>query len=146
MKKSNEPIIVEETFQNSIEKVWKALTDLNEMKRWYFENIDIFKAEIGSKSRFSVHSGEQTFTHLWEVTEVVAPKKITYNWKYLEYSGDSFVTFELFEKDRQTKLRLTVEVVEDFPNDIPEFKRESCIGGWNYFINGKLKEYLGSLD
>jgi hypothetical protein len=37
---------------------------------------------------------------------------------------------------------LTVEVLEDFPDDIPEFRRESCIGGWNYFINHRLKEYL----
>jgi uncharacterized protein YndB with AHSA1/START domain len=143
MKKSDGPIVVEVFFDVSIEKVWKALTNLDEMKRWYFENIDAFKPELGSKSRFAVQSGNRTFTHLWEVTKVDAPHKIVYNWKYEEYQGDSFVTFNLNEIDGRTKLILELKVVEDFPDEIPEFARESCIGGWNYFIGGRLKDYLG---
>jgi hypothetical protein len=48
----------------------------------------------------------------------------------------------LTQDNNLTKLTLSVEVQEDFPESIPEFKRESCIGGWNYFINNRLKEYL----
>ena len=33
-------------------------------------------------------------------------------------------------------------IVESFPQDIPEFSRMSCLGGWTYFINQSLKEYL----
>lgn len=142
MKKTDDPILIEKSFKISIERVWNAITNLDEMKLWFFENIDSFKPEVGSKSRFVVLSGERIFTHLWEVTEVIDLRKITYNWKYAEYSGDSFATFELSEKESNTKLKLIVNVIEDFDNRIPEFKRESCIGGWNYFINKKLKEYL----
>jgi hypothetical protein len=39
-------------------------------------------------------------------------------------------------------LRLTYIVIEKFPEDIPEFTRESGMVGWNYFIRKKLKEYL----
>ncbi len=143
MKKEDNPIVIEGNYNASIGKVWNAITEIHEMKKWYFENIDSFKPETGSKSRFSVNSGERVFTHLWEVTEVVPQEKITYTWKYLEYNGDSYVTFELSDEADFSKLVVTVVVTEDFPEEIPEFSRESCIGGWNYFIKGRLKEYLG---
>ena len=41
-----------------------------------------------------------------------------------------------------TKLRLTHHVQESFPEDIPEFKRESGIEGWTFFIKKRLKEFL----
>ena len=50
--------------------------------------------------------------------------------------------FELFEEDKMTKLILTHQVLEDFPDDIPEFKRESGVEGWTFFINKSLKEFL----
>lgn len=142
MKASESPVIVEQIFNVPIIRVWKAITDLEEMKQWYFSNIDAFKPEIGSRSSFIVMSGERVFTHLWEVSEVVAPSKIVYNWRYAEYPGDSFVSWELFEEREKTRLVLMAKVVEDFPDEIPEFKRESCIGGWQYFIQQQLKAYL----
>lgn len=39
MKKNDEPIIVEETFNTSIDNVWSAITEVDKMRRWYFKNI-----------------------------------------------------------------------------------------------------------
>ena len=69
-------------------------------------------------------------------------KMIKYSWEFEEYPGKSTSVFEIIKENNQTKLRLTVEILEDFPDDIPEFKRESCIAGWEYFINNRLKEFL----
>ena len=69
-------------------------------------------------------------------------KKISYDWRYDGYSGSSIVVFELIEEGNWTKLRLTYTVVENFPDNIPEFTRESGIEGWNYFIKQSLKQYL----
>jgi len=33
-------------------------------------------------------------------------------------------------------------VLEDFPQDIPEFKRESGLAGWTYLILESLQKYL----
>ncbi len=79
---------------------------------------------------------------MWEVTEVVPGKMITYNWKYDGYPGDSFVVFELFKQNNLTRLKLTHQVYESFPEDIPEFSRESCIEGWTFFIKKSLKGFL----
>ena len=42
----SDPIIVERTYNAPIEKVWNAITDREEMKKWYFELAE-FKAEPG---------------------------------------------------------------------------------------------------
>jgi len=143
MKVSEEPIVVEQSFQNNIEEVWSAITELEQMREWFFDNIEAFEPKIGFKTSFAVQSGERTFTHLWEITEAVPRQKITYRWRYKEYPGDSFVKFELNEKAGATLLRVSTEVIADFPDDIPEFKRESGVQGWDYFIGKQLKAYLG---
>lgn len=144
MKKNDEPVIVRQTFNTTVDAVWSAVTEVDLMRKWYFENIPDFKPEVGFETQFNVESGDRNFMHLWKVTEVVPSKRISYDWRFEGYPGDSFVTFDLFEKGDSTTLRLTVTVREDFPDDIPEFKRQSCIAGWEYFIKGRLKEYLGS--
>ena len=142
MKKNEEPIIIEQTFNTSIDAVWKTIKDIDQMRKWYFENIPSFKPEVGFETRFNVQTQDRDFMHLWKVTEVVPLKKLAYNWKYESISGDSFVNFELFEENKMTKLILTHQVLEDFPDDIPEFKRESGVEGWTFFINKSLKEFL----
>lgn len=145
MKKIDSPIVVNKIFHSPMEIVWEAITELEKMHQWYFENIPSFKPEVGFKTQFNIQSGERNFLHIWEVLEVIPNKLIKYNWKYEAYPGDSNVMFELFDENDYTKLILTVDILEDFPEDIPEFNRESCIGGWEYFIKDRLKNYLGSV-
>ena len=141
--KVNEPAVkVEQRFELPIETVWKAITNVHEMRLWFFDNIPAFEAEVGFKTKFTVTSEERTFPHLWEVTEVVPLHKIVYNWKYEGYQGDSFVIFQLNQIENQTLLTLMTKVVEDFQDEIPEFKRENCLAGWNYFIKTSLVNYL----
>jgi uncharacterized protein YndB with AHSA1/START domain len=142
MRKNEEPIVVEQTFNSSIDVVWNTITEIDQMRQWFFENIPAFLPDVGFETQFNVQSQDRNFLHMWKVTEVVPLKMIEYNWKYEGYEGDSFVVFELFEQDNMTKLRLTHRVVESFPEDIPEFSRESCVEGWTFFIRKSLKEYL----
>jgi uncharacterized protein YndB with AHSA1/START domain len=139
---SDHPIIVEQSFDASAQEVWEAITQQDQMIQWFFENIESFIPQVGFKTQFVVHSEERTFTHLWEIIEVEPLKKIVYDWRYKEYSGAGNVVFELISQNGGTKLSLSNLVIENFPQDVPEFKRESCIGGWDYFIKDRLKTYL----
>ena len=40
----NQPIVLERVFNMPLSKVWKAITDKNEMKKWYFDLAE-FKAQ-----------------------------------------------------------------------------------------------------
>lgn len=69
-------IVVEQLFECPPGGLWEAITDLQQMKQWFFNNIPSFEPVVG------------------------------------------------------------------FPGEIPEFSRESCTAGWNFFINKSLKEYM----
>jgi len=141
MKSTDKPIIVEQTYNASVETIWSAITELDEMHKWYFDNIPDFKTEAGFKAQLKIENEGREFTHKWEITRVEENKIIEIEWKFEEYPGRATVSFGLEPLDNKTKLTLTDIVLEDFPDDIPEFQRESCVGGWEYFLN-KLKDYL----
>ena len=142
MKKNEKPIVVEEKFEKDLTMVWYAITEVDQMRQWFFEEIPDFKPVVGFEVEFNVDAGEKKFLHQWKITKVIPEKLIQYNWKYGGYSGDSYVTFEIEEENNIRKLKLTHVITEDFPNDVTEFRRESCITGWNYFIKQRLKNYL----
>ncbi|PHQ56091.1 MAG: ATPase [Lutibacter sp.] len=142
MNNTNETIIVEQTFNVSLSILWNAITNIEDMRKWFFENIKDFKPEIGFKTQFNVQSNDRNFLHLWHIVEVEPLKRIVYNWKYDKYAGNSFVYFELFEHKKGSMLRVTTEITESFATDIPEFESDSCRNGWNYFIKSNLKNYL----
>ncbi len=142
MKKTDAPVIVEQTFDTSIGNVWSAITNHPEMIRWFFENIPAFEPVTGFQTSFDVISDDRVFPHIWQITEVIPLKKITYDWSYDGYSGRSVVEFELTDEEDRTRLTLTATVTEDFDDNIPEFRRDSCEAGWDYFIKGRLRGYL----
>ena len=136
-----EPFVIERTFSAPIKKVWKAITDKDEMKQWYF-NIPSFKPEVGFEFEFTAGSAEKNYLHQCRVTEVVAGKKLSYSWRYDAYPGDSVVTFELFEEGDKTRLKLMHAGLETFPNNLADFAKESFAKGWTHIIGTSLKDYV----
>lgn len=136
------PIVIERTFDAPISKVWKAISDKNEMKHWYFD-LKEFKSEVGFHFEFTGGPDEDTqYLHLCEVTEVEPEKKLTYSWRYDGFEGISFVTFELFPQGEKTLLRLTHKGLESFPESNPDFMVKNFVEGWNHIIHKSLKDYL----
>lgn len=135
-------IIVERLLKASIEEVWEALTNKDEMKKWFFDLKD-FKAEVGFQFEFiGGHDEQKQYQHLCVVTDVISQKKISYSWRYVGYSGLSFVTFELFKYEGNTLLKLTHEGLESFPSEDPVFALQNFETGWKTIINNSLKNYL----
>src|SRR5690349_12272694 len=121
----NEPIVKEVTVNAPVSRVWKAITDKDEMKHWYF-NLEDFKPEVGFEFQFYGGSEEKQYLHLCKITEVEPGKTLTYSWKYDGYPGESFVTFELFaEEDDTTRVKLTHRGVESFAGNGPDFAATS---------------------
>jgi uncharacterized protein YndB with AHSA1/START domain len=135
-------IKVEELINGCVDEVWAAITKPEEMKMWYFDNIPDFKPEVDFETRFEMKSNDKTFTATWSVIEVIPKKKIKYNWSYDEYEGLGAVTFKLSPQGEKTLITVTNEGLETFPQNIPEFTRESCLAGWEFFINTSLPKYL----
>jgi uncharacterized protein YndB with AHSA1/START domain len=136
-----ESFVIEQTYNAPVESVWSALTDVKKMKEWYFD-VDDFKPELGFTFRFSGSDKGVTFWHVCVVKEVIPGKKLAYSWRYDEFPGDSLVTFELFDEDGKTRLKLTHAGLETFPTDNPSFARENFAKGWAHITGTGLKNYV----
>ena len=137
----SEPLIVERTYNAPADRVWNALTDINQIRQWYFKLAD-FKAEPGFEFQFEGGREGRVYLHKCRITEVVPGKKLQYSWRYEGYEGNSFVTFELFPEGNQTRLKLTHAGLETFPASNPDLARENFAAGWNDIIGKNLKEFL----
>ena len=138
---NNGPIVIEQTYNAPAAKVWNAISDKNEMKKWYFDLAE-FKPEVGFEFQFYGGPPEKQYLHLCKVTDVAAGKKLTYSWRYDGYEGISFVTFELYDEGNRTRLILTHKDLESFPVSNPDFARKNFVEGWTQIINTSLKDYL----
>lgn len=137
----NKPLILEQTFDASVDLVWKALTDINLLKQWlpFFPD---FKAEVDFETRFKLGRDEEhQYTHICRVLEVILHEKLTYTWYYDGYPGRSHVTFDLVKNGDQTLVTLTHTITESFPADNPDFDLNNFKEGWNYTIDG-LKKFV----
>lgn len=139
---NNEPFVIERTYDAPIAKVWKAITDKNEMKQWYFDLAE-FRPEVGFEFQFTGGpSPEKQYLHLCRITEVIPEKKLTHSWQYDGYEGNSFVTFELFDEGGKTRLKLTHAGLETFPKENPDLAKQNFVAGWTDIIGRSLKEFV----
>ena len=136
------PIEIEKTYNAPASKIWTALTDKDEMKKWYFD-LDAFKPEVGFEFQFygGKKDGEK-FLHLCKVTEVEVGKKLTYSWRYDGFEGNSFVTFELFTEGENTRQKLTHKGLETFPEHNGAFDKSNFVEGWTHITGISLVKYL----
>ncbi len=136
----NSPVIIEAKVNAGVHKVWEALTDNNEMKKWYFP-IPEFRPEVGFHFQFEGGSENKIYIHLCEVAEVVPQKKLSYSWRYKDYPGNSLVSFELFPDENKTSVKVTHQGLESFPKS-SDFSKESFRNGWTAIIGKNLKEFV----
>jgi len=136
-----QPFVIERSYNAPVETVWNAITDKTQMKQWYFD-LDDFKPEVGFEFRFDGGSDDKIYHHICKIVEVVPNKKLKYSWKYEGFEGMSYVTFELFEEGKTTTVKLTHEGLETFPQNNPDFAKESFMQGWTYILGTSLKNFL----
>ncbi|NQU87194.1 MAG: SRPBCC domain-containing protein [Mariniphaga sp.] len=139
---NSQPITIEKSFSVPLLKVWKAVTDPKEMKKWYFDIPD-FTLEIDFKFSFEGGTDKREYIHLCKITEVNEYKKLSYSWKYKGIQGETNVSFELEDEGNSTTLKLTHSGLESFPANNPDLSWNSFYEGWSYLIGTSLKDYLG---
>lgn len=134
------PIVVEVVYHVPVKKVWRAITDKKQMKEWYFDVSD-FKPAPGFEFQFNGGTEKKAYVHLCKIVEVIPEKKLSYTWRFQGFSGNSLLTFELFGKDENTRIKVTHEGLETFPPD-PDFAKENFRQGWNQIIGSGLKNFV----
>jgi uncharacterized protein YndB with AHSA1/START domain len=136
----SEAVVVERMLNAPVAKVWRALTDVDQMREWYFDLKD-FKPQVGFEFEFVVEHEGNSYHHLCRVTEVIPQKKIAYTWRYKSEPGDSLVTFELFAEGDQTRVKVTHTGIETFPKT-PAYARKNFENGWTTIIDSELRQFV----
>lgn len=134
-------IIKEVLLNASPSRVWKAITDAEEMKNWYFD-MPAFKPEIGYEFRFESDCEGHINTQVCKVLEVIVNKKLKYSWAYIGNSGISYVCFELSAEENKTRLKLTHEGVDSFAKDDPSLHFAGFDEGWTEIIEKNLESFI----
>ena len=137
---TTEAIVIERTFNAPVARVWQALTDVDQMRQWYFD-LKEFRPEVGFEFGFVVEHNGNAYDHRCRITEIIPQKKIAYTWRYEGHEGCSLVTFELFPENEKTRLKLTHEGLETFPKTAA-FARENFEKGWTELIGSELKKFV----
>jgi uncharacterized protein YndB with AHSA1/START domain len=135
-----EAVIVERTLNAPVVRVWKALTDVDQMRQWYFD-LKEFKPQVGFEFDFIVDHEGNSYHHLCRITEVIPETKIAYTWRYKGEPGDSLVTFELFPEGDKTRLKLTHTGIETFPKT-PAYARKNFENGWTAIVDSELRQFV----
>ena len=80
METRTKPVMVEQTFHASADRVWQTLTDNRKMKQWYFD-MPALKPELGFEFQFDGQNEGRTFHHLCRITQVVTGKVLEFSLK-----------------------------------------------------------------
>jgi uncharacterized protein YndB with AHSA1/START domain len=142
LQKGPAQVIMERTYNAPVEKVWQAITNVDQMKQWYMPLTD-FRPEPGFTTSFDINAKGRDFRHIWKVAEVIPNKKISYEWRYGGFPGNSLVTFELIPRGRTTTLKLThigLETFEGYRNE--GLKPENFEKGWTSLLGTMLPQFL----
>ena len=138
-----ETLTVERLLEAPVALVWRCITTPEDMVRWFFD-LKEFKPQPGFEFEFTVEHQGMTYRHLCKVTEVIPQKKLAYIWRYDGHKGNSLVTYELFAEGNRTRLKLTHDGLETFP-DTPSFARKNFERGWNS-ISSALKDFVDNVE
>jgi len=135
----NLAVLSEHIYNVTIERAWRALTNKEEMRIWYFPQVEEFKPIVGFKFVFA--DDGSPYQKLWRVTHVEEGRVLSHTWDYKFLSGSSLVNFELFEEGGRTRLKLTHTGIGSFPDDA-HFARERFVSGWETILGNNLKNHL----
>ncbi len=138
----NEPIIIQECFHVSAEKIWQAITDKEQMKQWYFDISD-FELKANATFNFYEPGDEKKFHHQCVIKKIIQPRLFQHTWAYpYKSKGESLVTWEIIPVGRFTLVKLTHEGVESFSDGGNDFARENYEAGWTEILEKSLKSFF----
>ena len=136
----DEALVLERTFDAPVALVWRALTEVDDIKHWFFD-LPEFAPRVGFEFQFYAGPANTKYLHRCRVTEAVPNERLAYTWRYEGYSGDSLVTIELFPERKKTRLRLTHTGLESFPA-IGIFAKANFLAGWTQIVGSNLKSFV----
>jgi uncharacterized protein YndB with AHSA1/START domain len=139
------PVVKEVMLNAPAYIVWKAITDKDQMKEWYFA-VPEFKPEPGFQFKYYGEKNGQKFPISGKIQAVQPERKLVHTWSYDDYPAETIVTFELFPEGDKTRLRLTHTGLENISSEHTDVSPKNHQEGWNMIIGTSLPQYIEKQD
>ncbi|QHI38252.1 hypothetical protein IMCC3317_36410 [Kordia antarctica] len=132
-------VIQKETiFQHSIDAVWNAITNAEEISTWFIKTN--FKAEKGFKYTFFPTEDKGCDTITGEIKNA-DPYTLIYTWQVENTTVETTVSWRLETVAEGTKLHLEHSGIADYKGETAIAMFESFSGGWDHCMT-QLRDYL----
>lgn len=132
-------IIKKQKLNHSIESVWKAITEQEEISTWFI-SAD-FKATPGYQYTFTAPA-EQDCTQIKGEVKSAKPYELIYTWIVAGTETETTVRWNLIELDGGTELTLEHSGISNYPDqDTALAMFTSFNGGWDNCVS-MLEKHL----
>ena len=138
-------LVISRTYPASVDRVFKAWTDANQLGQWFAPNDDCttkanVDLRVGHEYRIAItHKGGNVHTILGTYRVIDPPRKLVYTWRWEgSPAADTLVTVDFKPEGDATKVTITHEqfaTTED---------RDRHAEGWNAGLS-RLERKLPSL-
>lgn len=135
-----QPIIKEVTVNAPISKVWGALTEKEQLAKWFHASGD-YTGEVGKTFHMDVTHEGKDYQHTLTIREKIANKKLALDWHINGDAGQTHVIYDLEPEGNKTRVRVTHSGFEKYGAE-GEKNRNGYNQGWDHVLNKLLKEYL----
>ncbi len=140
-----EPITVTQLFDAPLEKVWSALCNEEELRKWYFP-VEDYDFSVGSEFSFYESADSKNYLHKCRFLNIIPNKLIEYTWTHPTHSkGTSTVKWEISAQGEKTKVTLTHAGIENFADAGEAFSKENYQMGWDAIVKTLLRNYLHNI-
>ena len=128
-------LVISRTYPASVDRVFKAWTDANQLGQWFAPtddyttkaNVDL---RVGHEYRIAItHKGGNVHTVLGTYRVIEPPRKLVYTWRWDGGPNDTLVTVDFTPDGEATKVTITHE---QFVNTEDRDKHNE---GWNGCLN-----------
>ena len=127
----------EHTFNHQIDKVWSAITNSDEISKWFIKAD--FKAQVGYKYTFT--SDEEDCTAISGIVKQANPYTLIYTWIVDSTNVETTVKWVLEPINGGTKLYLEHSGISNYHGETAVKMFNNFNGGWDHCIND-LTNYL----
>jgi uncharacterized protein YndB with AHSA1/START domain len=133
---SHTSLVISRTYPASIERVFKAWTDANQLGQWFAPTDDYttkasLDLRVGHEYRIDItHKGGNVHTIFGTYRLIEPPRKLVYTWRWENGpAADTLVTVDFTPEGDATKVTITHEKFAD--NEARDRHNE----GWNGCLN-----------
>jgi uncharacterized protein YndB with AHSA1/START domain len=128
-------LVISRTYPASVERVFKAWTDANQLGQWFAPTDDYTTTasvdlRVGHEYRIAiVHKGGNVHNVVGTYRVIEPPRKLVYTWRWDGASADTLVTVDFTPDGDATKVTITHD---QFTNTEDRDKHNE---GWNGCLN-----------